>query len=423
MTALQRIQIRLSEISVRLGEIAALEGGSFTDEIRAEFQALQVEHGELNTRQQAAILSEGTEQAALVGREGDGDGTPAEIRSLLQRSSAANYLSSAVAGIQITGAECELNAALEIGNIGAGGGTLILWQVLDIPEELRADAPSTTTQLAGAVVQRSILQRLFGRDILDALGIRIDSVPAGQAQWPLLTGGVSPDQKAEKAAAPDAVLPTFDTQTLAPKRLTGRYAFSVEQAAQVVGIEAALRLDLANAVRAKMSDQVVNGTGAAGQVTGLLTRIAAPADPAAEADYEAYSGLPASGVDGIHAISEGEVAIVLGVDSYKHAASAIQTGTAVSAIEVMARRGRAVIATSFIPAKTNGNIQKGNISHSGGDVMRGDSIAAMWPNLEVIRDLYSSASTGITSLTWITLWDCYTAFRADAYKRVSLKLA
>ena len=296
MTALQKIQIRLSEIAARLGAIAELEGEKFTTEIRTEFQSLQTEHSTLHERQQAAILSEGAEQAAQAGREGNGDGEPAEIRTLLQRSSATNYLSSAVAGIQISGPESELNAALEIGTIGAGGGVLIPWQMLDV-SETRADAPSTTTQLAGAVVQRPILQRLFGRDILAALGIRIDSVPAGQAQWPLLTGGVSPDQKVEKAAAPDAVVPTFSTHTLVPKRLTGRYAFSAEQAAQVSGIEAALRLDLANAVGAAMSDQVVNGSGVNGEVTGLLARIDAPADPAAEAAYEAYQPVEKGAID------------------------------------------------------------------------------------------------------------------------------
>ena len=426
MTSLQKIQLRLSEVAVRLGAIADLEGESFTDEIRSEAAALQVEHGELHTRQQAAIVSEGAEQAAHQGHEGDGDGTPSEIRSLLQRSSAANYLSRATAGLQIDGAEAELNAALEIGTIGAGGGTLIPWQMLDVPEELRADVPSITTgqgSLAGPITQRSILQRLFGRDVLEALGVRVDSVPSGQAQWPLLTGGVAPDQKAEAVAAPDAAAPTFTTQILTPKRLTGKYQFSVEQAAQVSGIEEALRFDLASAVRAKMSDQVINGSGAAGQVTGLLTRIDAPGVPATEADYEAYSGLPASGVDGIHANGESEVSVILGVDSYRHAASTIQAGTAISALEVMARRGRSVIATNFIPGKTNANVQNANLLHSGADAMRGDSIAAVWPAMEIIRDPYSAAASGIVSLTWISLWDAYTAFRAAAYKRVSLKLA
>ena len=47
--------------------------------------------------------------------------------------------------------------------------------------------------------------------------------------------------------------------------------------------------------------------------------------------------------------------------------------------------------------------------------MRGDSIAAVWPTLEVIRDIYSQASTGVV-LTWVGLWDLQAAFRMTAYK-------
>ena len=50
--------------------------------------------------------------------------------------------------------------------------------------------------------------------------------------------------------------------------------------------------------------------------------------------------------------------------------------------------------------------------------MRGDSVAAMWPTLEIIRDMYTQASVGVT-LTWVSLWDAQTAFRAGAYKRVA----
>ena len=236
MTNLQKIQIRLSAIAARLGEISGLEGEAFTDEIRSEFTSLQSEHAELHVRQQAAILSEATDTAKHEGEFGNGDGEPAEIRSLLGRAHVGSYLAHAVAGTGLAGAEGELNAALECGTVGASGGTLIPWRMLDVPNmERRADVPSTTTELSGPVVQRPILQRLFGRDILDALGVRIDPVPAGQAQWPLLTAGVAPVQKAEKAAAPDAIAPTFGTQTLVPKRLTGRYQFTVEQTAQISG--------------------------------------------------------------------------------------------------------------------------------------------------------------------------------------------
>ena len=58
---------------------------------------------------------------------------------------------------------------------------------------------------------------------------------------------------------------------------------------------------------------------------------------------------------------------------------------------------------------------------NGGGVMRGDSVAAVWPTLEIIRDIYSQASQGVV-LTWVTLWDAKVAFRAAAYERVAFKI-
>ena len=65
------------------------------------------------------------------------------------------------------------------------------------------------------------------------------------------------------------------------------------------------------------------------------------------------------------------------------------------------------------------------ILHAGGPnggAMRGDSVAAMWPTLEVIRDIYSQASQGVV-LTWVTLWDAAVAFRADAYAQRDIQIA
>ena len=54
--------------------------------------------------------------------------------------------------------------------------------------------------------------------------------------------------------------------------------------------------------------------------------------------------------------------------------------------------------------------------------MRGDSVAAMWPTLEIIRDIYSKASQGVV-LTWVTLWDAHTAFRSATYKAIDVQVA
>ena len=170
-------------------------------------------------------------------------------------------------GVGLVGPAAELNAAYKLGTVGRGGGILVPWRMLECPEHRAAPEPrgearafTTTAALDGGTMQRPILQRLFGMDIMGALGVRIDTVPAGMTSWPLLTGGVAPTQKAEGMAADDAVTAAFDTETLIPKRLTGKYEFSHEQAAQVADIEQALRRDLADAVKAKMSDLILTGT-------------------------------------------------------------------------------------------------------------------------------------------------------------------
>ena len=433
MTPSQTLALRRSEIRQRLNEIAGLEGDALTDEIRAETDKLTGEFRDVETRWRAAVVAEGDaaeERRGEFEAGANGDGENAEVRALLGtvqrpgKATVAGYLSHATAGTALDGAEAELNAALECR--AAGGGVAIPWAILDVPErrdapERRADAATTTTQLDGPTLQRPILQRLFGRDIIAALGVRIDTVPAGMSEWPLLTGTVAPVARAEDEALGDATAATFAVQTLKPKRLSGRYVFTVEQAAQVMDLEQALRRDLADAVRAKMSDAVINGDGTGANVTGFLTRLAAPSDPGVS-DYGAYAGVHALAVDGTHADRETEVSSVVGVESYQHAATVYNTGSGESGSEALMRRSAGCRASTYIPDAAS-EIQNGNILHAGTDAMRGDSIAAMWPTLEVIRDIYSRAGQGGVVLTWISLWDVYTAFRAAAYRRVAFKFA
>ena len=235
------------------------------------------------------------------------------MRSLLTKVSIGDYLAAAAAGIGLGGAAAELNAALEVPTVGAGGGIAVPWRLLlpdgGLPEVRQSgDDPesrafTTTTNYAGGVAQRPILQRLFGMDIMDALGVRIDTVPAGRTEWPLITAGVAPDQKAEGTAATAPVAATFSSETLKPKRLTGAYEYTHELAAQVVDLEPALRRDMADAVSAKMNDLIINGDEATNsqEPDGFATTITAPSDASATAVYADYAGSHAQAVDGIHA--------------------------------------------------------------------------------------------------------------------------
>ena len=424
MTATQRLQLEQLDLKKKLNALLGVDG-DLTDEQRTEMDAhtkrLEQSDGELR----AAIHAEGDDEARALAAHGtDGaDGESAERRRLLEGVSLADYLTPASSGRGIEGRAAEVNAALEVPLAGAGGGVAVPWNVL----ETRAFTETAAND--GSNIQRPILQRLFGRGCLDTLGVRMDTVPVGRSEWPLITGGALPGLAKEAASAGAAVTAAFTTAALRPKRLSGVFEYTHEIAASVADIESALRLDLADAVKSKMSDIIINGTAPADatpqNIEGFLSEISAPDDAAATAVFSDYAGAHAAGIDGIHAEIETEVSSVIGTDVYKHAASVYQAGSGESGSEALKRRGMSCRASSYIPAATNAGQAKNNLFHlagpNGGGVMRGDSVAAMWPTLEVIRDIYSKASQGVV-LTWVALWDAKVAFRASAYQRIAFKI-
>ena len=435
MTNAQRLAIRLSEIRQRLNEISGLADDAMTDEVRAEADKLGGEYRNAETQHRAALVAEGEEQRAAAGEFGNADGEAAETRALLGRVHLPDYLAAAAAGIGLAGAPVELAAALQVPHVGPSGGIAVPWAMLATQAPEPRGAPesrafTTTSAYGGGISQRPILQRLFGPGILDALGVRVDTVPAGRTEWPLITGGVAPDQAVEGVAAAAAVSAAFQTETLKPKRLTGRYEYSHEMNVQILDLEQSLRRDLADAVMSRMSALVLAGDESTNpqEPDGFLTKLAAPTAPTAIAAYSDFAGSHAQSVDGIHASREGEVSSVIGVASYRYAAGVYDAGSGESGTEALMKRGMSCMASSYIPAATGTpSVQNGNIFHAagpngGGASLRGDSIAAVWPTLEVIRDIYSQASQGVV-LTWITLWDAETAFRAAAYRRVAFQIA
>ena len=118
-----------------------------------------------------------------------------------------------------------------------------------------------------------------------------------------------------------------------------------------------------------------------------------------------------SGVDGIHAEMETEVSSVIGTDVYQHAASVYQAGSGESGSEALARRSHILQGVLELHSGRNqcrpvqGQSCTTSAGANGGGTMRGDSVAAMWPTLEVIRDIYTQASQGVV-LTWVASVGC-----------------
>ena len=58
MTESQKIALRRSKVRERLAEIAKLEDGAYSDEVRAEERSLQDKYTDLEQRHRSAIIAE-----------------------------------------------------------------------------------------------------------------------------------------------------------------------------------------------------------------------------------------------------------------------------------------------------------------------------------------------------------------------------
>ena len=310
MTHKQQLELQQSAGRQKINELLGKE--EKTQEDLNELKDLTTRQQNLEIEYRAAVVSDGEEEQRKLGQNTNtGDGESAELRSLFTRVTLNDYLNPASAGTGLEGAARELNQALEVPVMGASGGVAVPFHMLAM--ERRADNPELETRAFtqtsnndGMETQRPILQRLFGPGMMDHLGVRIDSVPVGRTEWPLFSGGTTVTQTKEAADAPAAVAATFEYANLKPKRLTGRYEYTVEMQASVKDLEQALRRDLADVIKSQMTDILLNGTtptvSAPQHIQGLLSKVAAvDFQTGALAGAAVFGEMHSSGVDGIHA--------------------------------------------------------------------------------------------------------------------------
>ena len=417
MTNSQRLQIRQSEIRERLNELSNPET-ELTDETKAELNSLFTEMSDIEPKLRAAILAE---QDAIEARnDGNSETGDPRLDDLRRRASVSEYIRQAVNGQPLDGACRELNDELKIVPVrGQGGGVLLPVEQL----ALRADAATTTTTAADAdeTQRRPIFSRLFARGVMDAMGVRLDSVPVGLIEYPILTDATDPAMTAEDADAADTVAAMWNSQVLKPKRLIAQYEFTAEAVMTIPGLDAALSSDLQMSMSAQMDKEVLTGSGSGANVHGLDAAVTMPADPTAKIAFGTAVQFGLEAIDGLHASSEADISVVLGPATYRTVASLFQASTTENAFDVLRRRGMSIITSAHVAAPAS-NIQKGYV-HAGRDLARGDSVAAVWPAIELIRDPYTKAKSSKTLITSVMLWDLFAAFRPSAYKGLKAKLA
>ena len=173
MTNAQKLALRLSEVRQALNTLSGKD--ELTEAEQNEMRTLSAEYPRLEERHRAALISEGDEETAARGEDGDGDGENRERLELRSRSRLAKYVSAALDGLPVQGAEAELSAAAGC----PGAVPLELFETRREATEHRAitPAPATTDESLAPIVPA-----IFDRSAASWLGIEMPTVPARETR-------------------------------------------------------------------------------------------------------------------------------------------------------------------------------------------------------------------------------------------------
>ena len=414
------------------------------EELRAAMAAQVERRQELNAlpddapeeqRNQAIEALQTADQAVLELLQAD---QPSDDQAELRdRISLGRYLQGIASQSVLDGAEAELRQEMRLSD-----QAIPLEALLPLPEE-RADAVSPQDKDGNALPSGAInlttgpmLRRVFTQTDAAFLGVAMPTVPAGERRYPVMVGGTSASMQA-RGAEPDAGAAKFDVVDANPHRLTGRCVLDLEGVAEMGGLlESTLRADLRMEMGFQLDSQVLLGTGAANQVTGLINQLALDEPPGAAAAKDAPAltwanakQIATDGLDGKFARMESDIRLLIGGATYSKSRQLYRTDDSeMDAITALRGLGTTVRRSFLIPAPAKVRIA-GQSADSTKKHERaiansepGAAVAPVWQGITMIRDPYTSAGKAQIVLTAHMLFD-FVMRRKDGWHQYAINPA
>ncbi|MDE0357677.1 MAG: phage major capsid protein [Gammaproteobacteria bacterium] len=415
MTNLQKLRVRASEIRSKLNELSGVE--DLSDEQRSEMDALSKEYQDVERRSRAAIIAEGEDDEGRT-TPAEPDAEMRERVELRGKASLTNYLLAAARGRLPDGAEAELAEAA-----GVEGIPLELW---DVPAEAEERAITPAPGTVGVNLD-PIRPAVFAPSIAPRLGVEMPRVASGTFASGTITTSVTAGPRAKSANAPQTE-GAITVTTATPKRVAASVAFAIEDIKAVgqANFESILRENMSMALSAELDNQVLNGDGQNNALTGLFQRLADPAAPGATVtDFDDFVSAFAGGVDGLWASRMNEVAIVVGVDTYRVAAQAFRDATGqdlgdISFADYAMDKFGGFWTNSRMPAAA-ANVQQAVLYRTGRSGMR-TAVCPHWGEIG-IDDIYSGSLKGERQYTMHVLLGDVIVVQSAAYAQVNFRTA
>ena len=300
---LRELRERQSKQRGRMAELSRED--NLSDETRAELDTIEQGTADLERQIRAATTAlEDEQRDAKIKATDQPDAEQRERIELRSKASLGRYLTAAVRGHAVTGAEHELVAAANLPDDAPDGAIpLELW---DIPRQRQAAEQRDITPAPGTTgINLDVLRpMIFSPSVVDQLMVQMPMVESGT----YATGTISAAATAEAVAKGADVPETgggFTVQTTGPHRIGASLNLAVEDIAAVgqANFESVLRQHISLVLSDELDDQLLNGEfidGTNNELNGFFTRLAEPTvAPAAVTDFDGRS----QPVDATHSLN------------------------------------------------------------------------------------------------------------------------
>ena len=399
-----------------------------TDADYAEMRELETRSTNLEVEYRAALALE----PATETREITSDPEKRERQELRGRASLTNYLTSAISGRAVTGAELELRQAANVDGI-----PIELFVTETRPQrqgvEIRVDAPSLSPATGTGVNVDPILPMIFARSVVPRIGVMMEMVPSGAYSTMTVTTGLS----AAAYAAGDVAMSTASVltpQTTVPHRVTARLSLRMEDIS-LVGVdnfEGINRQQLMLAMSAELDELGLVGDGQAANPSGLLTKLTDPSvTPTDVVTFDAYVEALAGGIDGgPWGEGLGDITLLVNAETMRKAETTFQEAASykgeMSAAAYLRQHGMGFYSSARMPATVSTIAQairyrNGTMGLDGVNAMR---VATMpyWAEVS-ITDIYTDSAAGTHHITLHALIGDVIVQQANAYEQIALKVS
>ena len=383
----QKMDLRQGAIRVRMSELSSLES---TDETRAEVEVLGREYGDNESRIQAFIIA--------------GDVEPVETRSedrefaaLVHGANLGELLLGVLEHRQADGATWELQRERGL------GPNQIPLDLLRGAVETRAAGvtPIPSNHEQG---QRMIVQPVFATGDTAFMGIRQDTVAAGDSVYPILSNRPTVGGPHSDSTDVPETAGTWTADVLSPGRIQCSNVWRRTDASRFPGMQEALRESLNSALTEAMDAKMV------AQIVTDVSRTAVTA----EDTFASYrKRMVYDRLDGRYAPTESDIRMLVGSDTLAHMSGEYRSNNADDSAADSLRRISGGMKLSAHIAATVSTKQDVLIRRG----MRDDAVIALWDGPMAIFDEISRSGAGEIELTVVQQL-AWKVTRTDGFARI-----